>query len=491
MTAGGVDVGLDLSLEAPSNDKQIYERVGCGPAAAMSPNDESVGLSFAGAPAAALGAMLRDTNVPPEIVALFPLGFAREAWRARARAGALIPHFEGFDLFAFPDNARLLAFDVFRFVDRLARKYAGRRIAGVVTANEQFGALTAALLGQRLGLAHTDPAAVLACQHKAWFRERLREIAPEASVAHWALPYTHDLDGALGLAPPFYIKPVKATYSVLARRIDTRDDLKRHLAFAPYERYIIKRLVKPFNDAFDALIGRPNDYRVDAHWLIAEALMQGDQINVDGYVHRGDVRFLGCVDEVMYPGTDAFLRFQYPSKIEDPVQRRAEALARRILRGLGFDHGFFNIEFFYDRAHDRLKVIEVNPRLASQLADFYEKVDGLRVFDMVVELAQGRDPALLPRRMPTAGVAASLVWRTFDGKAPPPRTTPAQRDWLARNHPDALLLEYHKRGHGLKREFKWLGSHRYATVNLGAPDEAALLDRYRDICAHLGWPAEA
>ena len=456
----------------------------------MSPNDESIGLTFTSASAGSLGAPLRRPAPPPEVVALFPLGFAREAWRVRAAEGALVPHFEGFDLFAFPDNARLLSFNVFRFVDRLARKYKGRRIAAVVTANEQFGALTAALLGERLGLPHTDPLAVLTCQHKAYFRERLREIAPEASVAHWALPYTQALDGRLGLPLPFYIKPVKATYSVLARRVDSREELKRHLAFAPYERYIIKRLVQPFNDAFEALIGRPRQYRVDAHWLIAEQVMHGHQLNLDGYVFKGDVRLIGCVDEVMYPGTDAFLRFEYPSRLPAAVRQRAHALAARVMRGLNFDQGFFNIEFFYDPAADRLQVIEVNPRLASQLADFYEKVDGLRIFDMVVELAQGRDPALLPRRAPTAGVAASFVWRTFDGAAPPPRATRAARDWLARTYPDALLLEHHKRGYGLKREFKWLGSHRYATVNIGAPDAASLRERYLAICERLGWPAQ-
>jgi hypothetical protein len=110
---------------------------------------------------------------------------------------------------------------------------------------------------------------------------------------------------------------------------------------------------------------------------------------------------------------------------------------------------------------------------------------------MVVELAQGRDPALLARRLPVAGVAASFVWRTFDGKTPPAATTDSQRAWLAHAYPDALLHEYHKRGHGLRREFKWLRSHRYATVNLGAPNEAALHERYQDICAHFGWPVEA
>src|SRR5512134_3791711 len=99
---------------------------------AMSPNDESIGLTFTGTGAATVAAPPRRRAAPPEVVALFPLGFARAAWQARAARGALVPHFEGFDLFEFPDNARLLSFDVFRFVERLARKYGGRRIAGVV-----------------------------------------------------------------------------------------------------------------------------------------------------------------------------------------------------------------------------------------------------------------------------------------------------------------------------------------------------------------------
>lgn len=455
----------------------------------MSWNDEAIGLPLRGATAALPVPLARASGAPPQVIALFALGFARQAWVSRAARGLLRPHFEGFDLFAFPDNARLLTFDAFRFVDRLARTYAGRDIAGIVTANEQFGALAAALLGRRLGLPHTNPVAVLACQHKAYFRARLRTIAPEANVEHWPLPYTFDANAPLGLPLPFYIKPVKATYSVLARRIDTRAQLQRHLAFAPYERFIIKRLVRPFNDAFRALIGIPQGYGVDAHWLLAEQLLSGCQFNLDGYAFRGEVRVLGCVDEIMYPGTDAFLRFQYPSSLPAAVQRRAAALAARVIDGLGFDHGFFNIELFYDAASGALKIVEVNPRLASQLADLYEKVDGLRVFDMLVELAQGRDPAQLARAAPTAGVAASFVWRTFDGAPPPPRVSAAARHWLARTYPDALLFEHHKRGYGLRREFKWLGSHRYATLNLGARDIAQLRARFEEICARFGWPA--
>ena len=40
---------------------------------------------------------------------------------------------------------------------------------------------------------------------------------------------------------------------------------------------------------------------------------------------------------------------------------------------------------------------------------------------------------------------------------------------------------YLKRGQSLAREMKWLGSYRYAVVNLGGVDEEALNRRYAEI----------
>ena len=42
-------------------------------------------------------------------------------------------------------------------------------------------------------------------------------------------------------------------------------------------------------------------------WLFVVG--QGRQINVDGFVHGGEVHLLGVTDEVMYPGTISFQRF--------------------------------------------------------------------------------------------------------------------------------------------------------------------------------------
>ena len=102
-----------------------------------------------------------------------------------------------------------------------------------------------------------------------------------------------------------------------------------------------------------------------------EEPVDAPQYNLDGYVFNGEVHAIGVCDAVMYPGTGAFQRFERPSRLGLGVQQRALDVATRFLKAVGFTHGFFNMEFFYDASTDALKVIEFNPRLASQLADAF------------------------------------------------------------------------------------------------------------------------
>lgn len=392
--------------------------------------------------------------------------------------------FEGFDLFSFPDNARLLAFDVNRFVDRVARRAARLGVDAVVSNNEQFGALIAAAVAARLGLPGNDPAAVVVAHHKYYARRAMAEVAPEAVPPFAVFPYTVREAAEVALPLPYFVKPVKATYSVLARRIERFEELRRLLDFRYFERHIIKRLVKPFND----LMHRYTRLTTDAHHMIAEGLLEGVQVNMDGYMDRGRLQLIGIVDEHFYPGTMHFSRFEYPSALPAAVQVRMAGLAGRVLAHIGYRHGFFNIELTWDPASDRIGIVEINPRLASQLAYLYECVDGVNLYDMMLELALGEAPAVV--RRPQAWTrAASFAYRKFDGggAARPPAEALAR---LAVDHPEARLMLYHKRGAGLAREMKWLGSHRYAVLNLCGRDADDLDRRYLAITRLLGFETE-
>ena len=420
---------------------------------------------------------------PPRIGALFTYdwdadGLARLAPRWRFEHA-------GFDLFSFPSNARLLGFDLERFVHRLARRARRQGWSAVVSHHEQFGALAAALLAQALGLPGTRPEAVLACQHKLHARRVLQQVCPEANLQFAELPVEYGQDIPQDLAYPAFVKPVKAAFSVLARRVRHREDLHLHTRFGPWELWVIRHLVEPFERiARQRLAGAGT-----AHRMMLEEPIHAAQYNLDGWVRNGQVHLLGVVDAVMYPGTQAFMRFDHPSRLSAQLQQRALDVARRFLQAVGFDHGFFNLEFFYDAASDRLTVIEINPRLASQMADLYLRVHGIDAHAMSVALALGDDPTTLPRVEPTAGAASSFVYRAFAADEVPVMPGAGALQALQRSFDDALLLRFQKQGSALQRDFKWLDSHRYGVLHLGGRDEHDLRERCIRASAMLGWPA--
>ena len=86
-------------------------------------------------------------------------------WDQRAFAALFKqwPHLSaGFDLFTFPSNVQLAWFDMARFTDRWARRAKRLGLKAVVSNHEQFGALAAALLAERMGWPGTPVQAVLA-----------------------------------------------------------------------------------------------------------------------------------------------------------------------------------------------------------------------------------------------------------------------------------------------------------------------------------------
>jgi len=407
------------------------------------------------------------------ILVLFPKEWDRLEFAPPEDASRYEFVYAGFDLFRFPQNLQLAWFDTFRFVNDVVARFRHERIDGVFSNNEYFGALIAAVVAEKLGLPGNDPRVVLTTQHKFYARKAYASVAPEASARFAAFPYSLSRREDFRFEFPCFVKPVKATFSVLARRVDSFGQLKRHLRFWPFEKYVIKRLVRPFND----LLPWYTDFTIDAHNMIAEEVLPGVQVNLDGYVHEGKVSVLGVIDEHMYPGTYAFRSFEYPSRVPAATQARMGELAAKVLGGIGYRHGFFNLELAWEPETDRMRVIEINPRMASQLACFYEWVDGVSPYDALFALACGEVPRL-QRAAPMYRHAASFALRKFDGKPLRSHPTPAQLERVRRDYPDARLMLYLKRGAALAREMKWLGSYRYAVVNMGGGSIDDLQQRF-------------
>jgi len=393
---------------------------------------------------------------------------------------------EGFDLFTFPSNARLLWFDVELFVKRLAVKYRSRTIAAVASTHEQFGALAASLLAERLGLPGASLQSLLTAQHKFLARQIHAKCMPENVPPFCGFRYDADVRTAVTIDYPVFVKPVKAAFSVLAKRCKDEAALRAHLKFALWEKFIIKRLTWPFRRVSAQRI----ECEIDADCFIAEGCVDGAlQVCVDGYAKDGEVHILGTVDSVMYPGTSAFMRFEYPSQLASERVQRLEDVAKRAVEAIGFTHGLFNVELFLDPKTERTTIIEINPRMAGQFSDLYERVDGKSLWALELELALGKRPEW-PRKAGAFGSAASFVFREFGDavKFAPPDS---QQRWLTQTYPDARLFLDLKHATSRARETKWLGNYRYALVHMGGRDAADLLARFADVCKHLDFTGQS
>ncbi len=389
----------------------------------------------------------------------------------------------GFDLFSFPSNVRLVRFDLETFVSRLVRNAKRRGWTAVVSNHEQFGALGAAMLAERMNWPGTAVEAVLACQHKLYARQVMSRVCPESNVAFARLDADYGGPVPLGLQYPLFAKPVKAAFSVLARTVINHAELHAHTRFGAWELWVIRHLVEPFEHVLRQRLPEAGS----AHRMMVEQVVHSRQYNLDGYVWNGRVHETGFVDSVMYPGTQSFMRFDAPSRLAPAVRARAIDVAQRFLAAVSFAHGAFNMEFFHDEQSDRLSVIEFNPRLASQFGDLYRRTTGTNPHEVVLWLAHGRDPAGLMPSPPSFGAAASFVYRTFADEPLPRMPSIAQVARLKSRFPDALLFTFPKDASQRRRDFKWLGSYRHGILHLGGRDADDLRARCVEASAMLGW----
>jgi hypothetical protein len=405
------------------------------------------------------------------VLILFPDEWDLLAARHPRNAGRYSFRFAGFDLFRFPENLRLFTFDALRFIDTTVRRHRGQGIDAVVTSDEQFGPYLAGPIAAGLGVPHAALAAVLTIQHKFYARRAFERIAPEANARFGLL---REDSREPPLPYPFYVKPAKAAFSVLARRIESSEDLARLTQFGWLEGAILRRLVRPFAEVMRAHSAMTED----PFSMVAEEILDGPQVTANGFVRAGEVTMLGTVDSVMYPGTDQFQRFEYPSALPAETLARVDALARRLIEGVGLAHGMFNIEMRIDPASGMPRVIEINPRAAGQFYDLFERVDGYDMFEALLSLQCGDVPRVV-RGMGSQRHAASFVWRDLAGAGLSRWPGKEEIAALAARHPEGHLMVYPKRGADLAREMKWLGTYRYAVFNTGGTTREEMLDSYR------------
>lgn len=362
-------------------------------------------------------------------------------------------------------------------IARIGAETAGRDIAAIVSTDDYPGAALASVLAKALGLPGPDPRLSLICQHKYLSRVAQARILPDAVPPFWPIDVAGEAALPDGIAFPVFVKPMKSFFSVGAQRIGSAAELAE-----------AKRRWIALDDFFlplERLLQREAGVEIGSTRLIAEGLLKGHQVTVEGYAFGGEVNTFGVVDSIFFPGTLAFSRFDYPSALPDRVQERMAEMARRLMGGLGFDNGLFNIEMMYDARDDHIAIIEINPRMASQFADLYEKVDGTNSYEVLLDIGTGVRPSP-KRRQGRYQFAASFVLRTFEDYLVAALPSESQLAELEQLYPDIRVEIHATAGRKLSDELQDGTSFRYGIVSLGGRDPEDVLRSFEACRAGLG-----
>jgi len=376
-------------------------------------------------------------------------------------------------------------FDVLGFIEDQVSS--GGSLDGVFSSSDYPGAILAGAISQRLGLPGSPPARILASSHKYYSRIAQREAAPDSTPWFQIVDPRRPRGGLTDLPFPCFIKPVKGAFSVMSQRLDSWDDLESFLSRPSLAEFLIHYVFM-----FNRLVRGLTDLELDGGHFIAEDLLKGRQVTVEGYATESAVDVMAIVDSVRHAGTRSFVRFDYPSSLSRRVQTRMREAAIAVVQRLGLKHTLFNIEMMYDLRRDRVFIVEVNPRMCGQFADLYERVDGRSGYDAALALAVGEPP---PEKRGDTGyrVASSFPLRIFEPARVAEAPSPERIAEIEERFDGTRIWTEVARGDCLE-DFESLEdgrSFRYAVVNLAARDRESLFRRFDEVTRALGYRFEA
>ena len=323
---------------------------------------------------------------------------------------------------------------------------------------------------------------VLKCEHKFWCRVEQSKVIKEYPRFHAFNPFVENPLATIPLKIPFWIKPVKSFASQLGFRIHNAREFHDSVAII---REGIGKLANPFNFFLHQTILPAEVAAVDGSYCLAEEIITGKQCTIEGYVCDGRVEVYGVVDSIRESNRSTFARYEYPSKIPRSIQDRMAQIAQKFFTQIGYNNAPFNIEFFYDEHHDKVWLLEVNPRISQSHCDLFEKVDGASHHEVMIDLALGNKPDF-PKREGAYGCAAKFFMRTHDDAIV--KGIPKERDIqrVQELFPGTLVKIHAQEGMRLSESLN-IESYSYELgfMFMGAKNEHELLENHKKALDYL------
>lgn len=314
-------------------------------------------------------------------------------------------------LLPFTSVRKASSFDVDALLARARERVAAtEEVAGFAAYWDLPASCIAAILAaeHRLPTPGLEPIATV--EHKYWSRIVQQQAVPEVTPAFDVVDLRRqDAADRVDVPLPAWVKPVKSYSSHLGRRVESRADLERAVDGL---RDRTRRLGEPMQQVLDRLDPPARVAEVPATAAIAEELLNGHQMTLEGFVDGGEVTVHGMFDIHREANDTTFAAYGYPSTLPGEVTDRMVEASARLMQALHWHEGTFNIEFFHDAETDELRLLEVNPRISQEHSHLMRWVDDTTNLQIMVDLALGRTPTV-PRHDGEHAAAAKFFLRAY------------------------------------------------------------------------------
>jgi biotin carboxylase len=382
-------------------------------------------------------------------------------------------------VFEGPDIWKPQEFDSQSFIqetlDSIRKK--GEPFDGMLATEDYPVCIMGSIIAEKLGLRFPSTASVFICQNKYYSRTVQASFIPEATPGFALIdPETEYSGEEIPLEFPFFIKPVKSYLSMHAKAVRNASELNSALAAA---RTKLPQFTRPFDELL-ATYPVEGFAFVPGRMMLAEEMLRGEQVSIEGYVYDGEITILGIFDSLMHPGTLSFKSFETPSSLPGHAQERVRSIAEKAVRASGLESTVFNVEMMYIREDDSAKIIEINPRMAGQFVDLVDKVYGRNMYRIQLDLCLGRKPDPEGKK-PKHKVGASFPLRLFKDMKVTRAPRLSEIADIHRQFPDTLIHVLVAEGSRLSDYPQDSDSFRYCLVNTAAGSREELHEKFERI----------
>ncbi|MFP4468544.1 MAG: acetyl-CoA carboxylase biotin carboxylase subunit family protein [Bacteroidales bacterium] len=358
-------------------------------------------------------------------------------------------------------------------------KEAGR-IDAVVSYYDFPGSLLVPIIAKRHGLTGPSLESVMKCEHKYWGRTEQQKVIPDNIPRFQAFdPFDPEAYEKIGFKPPFWVKPVKSYHSYLAYRIN---DKKQFWLCMKEVREKIGAIIEPFTHIFEEYNLSPEIGRMKEP-MFAETCIRGHQCTAEGYATGNEIKVYSIVDSIRAENGSSLIRYEYPSKLPEKVKQEIRNLSQKVIGQIGLKNSAFNIEYFYNKDDEKIRLLEVNPRISQSHAAIFEKVHGVSHHEVMLNLALNRQPRPL-NYQGEFNVAAHFMLRSFRPGVVKQMASEKTIQDLQKKYPDMLLKINVQKGTNLEEMPPYqVDSYSYVLANifLGGSDREELMAKYRDV----------